>query len=487
MMPDAGDQLREAPGGEVVGFMNLAAYTTIAIGYLLGVLTSHRLALGPFLLFTAINLAWVAAFQYLQREDTRPETAPLQLAAMTVLAAGALFCLPLGLGFDWLLPTLTTAVVALTCHWRQTMLVVATFVVASWAALALCGANWSDIGSALVQTTPAYLFAMIFSLVLRRQQLLRERAEDLAGEVSRSKSELERAHGELRERASQAEELAIARERNRMAREIHDTLGHYLTILAVQLETALKLEVKLEARDDPRLHAQLVEARRVAAECLAEVRRSVVALRPADLTAISLAEALRRLVAESEASLPGTAITLDVEGSSRDVSPELRVALYRCAQEALTNIRKHAAASRVLVRLRVGLGAADGRSLRREAQPREVELTVLDNGDASRSGEIEPLGDPNPDGARIQRGGRAQGFGLLGMRERIALLGGTVRAEAEPGKGWRVEVRAPLDGDHERQASIPPPAASPAASTMTEGAVAERVSPTVAVSLGAEG
>ena len=85
-----------------------------------------------------------------------------------------------------------------------------------------------------------------------------------------------------------------------MAREIHDTLGHYLTILAVQLETALKME----ELGDARLHAELVEARRAAAECLAEVRRSVAALRPADLTALSLPDALARLVSEYEALDP---------------------------------------------------------------------------------------------------------------------------------------------------------------------------------------
>ncbi len=436
MNPDTSARLREPPGGDFAGIMDLAAYTTIAIGYLLAVLTSRHLTLGPFLLFSAINLAWLAVFLYLQREDTRPETTPLQLAAMTVLAAGALFCLPLGLGFDWLLPTLTTAVVALTCRWRLTLLTVATFVAASAAAVALTGGSWGDVASTLVQTTPAYLFAVTFSLVLRHQRLLREQAEDLAAEVSRSKAELEQAHAELRARASQAEELTTSRERNRVAREIHDTLGHYLTILAVQLETALKLE----ERDDPRLHAELMEARRVAAECLAEVRRSVAALRPADLSAVSLPEALRRLVAESEAQLPETAIALDVDGPAQTLPPELRVALYRCAQEALTNVRKHAAASKVLVRLRVGDGAAGERIAgERIAGERVVELTVLDNGRGGAAGSNGVSETATGDDT-----GRAQGFGLLGMRERIALLGGTVRAGAEPGKGWRVEMRVPL-------------------------------------------
>jgi signal transduction histidine kinase len=147
-----------------------------------------------------------------------------------------------------------------------------------------------------------------------------------------------------------------------MAREIHDTLGHYLTILAVKLETA----TRLEEHGDPRLAEELREARRIASECLAEVRHSVTALRPADPTAASLARALGQLVREFEAAAPDVEVTLDLEGDIECIAPEVRLALYRCAQEALTNVRKHAQASNVLLRVRTTDDV--------------VELTVLDNG-----------------------------------------------------------------------------------------------------------
>jgi signal transduction histidine kinase len=475
MVPDASKRLGEPPDGDAGGILNLAAYTTIAIGYLLAVLTSHHLTLGPFLLFTLINLAWAATFLHYGPEDHRTQTTTLHLGAMTLLAAAALFCLPLGLGYDWLLPTLTTAVVALICRWRLTLVVVAILIVASSAAVALADGNWTAIALMLVQTTPAYFFAMTFSLVLRRQYVLRERAEDLALEVSRSHAELERAHSELRARASQAEELTVSRERNRMAREIHDTLGHYLTVLAVQLETALKLE----ERDDSRLHAELLEARRVTGECLAEVRRSVAALRPADLTAMALPEALRRLVAETEALLPETEITLDVDSPIETLPPELHLALYRCAQEALTNIRKHATASKVLLCLREDARAPDSGD-----GERTVELIVLDNGDGCKAGPQDEEASPAPSMGHAANG--EQGFGLLGMRERIALLGGTVHAGAEPGKGWRVAMRVPVGacaGSHTAAAAPAPTvssAVSPAASSDTSTASE------VAVSQGAE-
>jgi len=121
------------------------------------------------------------------------------------------------------------------------------------------------------------------------------------------------------------------------------------------------------------------------------VRSSVAALRPADLTTHSLPDALARLVSEYEALDPTIEIALDIEGSADALDLEQRLALYRCAQEALTNIRKHANASRALLRLRV--------------DNLKVEFLALDNGRGASS-DIET----------------APGFGLLGIRERVALL-----------------------------------------------------------------
>ncbi|HEU5347985.1 MAG TPA: sensor histidine kinase, partial [Ktedonobacterales bacterium] len=281
-----------------------------------------------------------------------------------------------------------------------------------------------QIGQDLISLVAAFLYAFTFPLFMRQQWQQRTRAEALV-------AQLEVAQGQLRAHADQVEELAISRERNRMAREIHDTLGHYLTILAVQLETALKLE----EHNDLRLHEELVEARRVAAECLAEVRQSVSALRPTDLTRLTLTEALARLAREFESVLPETEIVLDAEGDVDMLAPELRVTLYRCAQEALTNVRKHAQATKVLVRLRVDNGQA--------------ELTILDNGQHTAEDTRETL----------------SGFGLQGIRERIALVGGSVSAGAEPGGGWRVEATLPVEPAEQRPHALVVSTSTPAART----------------------
>ncbi len=221
------------------------------------------------------------------------------------------------------------------------------------------------------------------------------------------------ANSRLQEYSAQVEELSAVRERNRIAREIHDTLGHALTLLSVQLETA----TQLEARGAPRLHEELLQARQAAKACLTEVRHSVEALRPDEASAGSLQEQLRKLVAEFETTCRETQITLDLEEATHPLNPELCLALYRCAQEALTNIRKHARATKVLLRLSTSGG-----------QEEQVELTVLDNGQ----------------GSTPEHEYQASGFGLLGMRERVALLDGTLRAGPEYRGGWRVEVVLPL-------------------------------------------
>src|SRR6185437_909092 len=113
------------------------------------------------------------------------------------------------------------------------------------------------------------------------------------------------------------------------------------------------------------------------------------------------------------------AITLDLDEATHPLSSDLSMTLYRCAQEALTNIRKHARATKVLLYLSTS-----------DEPEGQVELTVLDNGQGATS---------TPEDEE-----RAHGFGLRGMRERVALLGGPVRAGPEPGHGWRVAVLIPL-------------------------------------------
>ncbi|HET8845921.1 MAG TPA: ATP-binding protein, partial [Ktedonobacteraceae bacterium] len=141
---------------------------------------------------------------------------------------------------------------------------------------------------------------------------------------------------------------------------------------------------------------------------------SVEALRPDEASKGSLQEQLRKLVAEFEATCQETLIALDLDEVTHPLNPDLCLTLYRCAQEALTNIRKHAHATKVLLRL--------------STSDEHVELTVLDNGQGGL-----PIHEQ-----------QAPGFGLQGMRERVALLDGRLWAGPESGHGWRIEVVLPL-------------------------------------------
>jgi signal transduction histidine kinase len=316
----------------------------------------------------------------------------------------------MGLALDWLLFLVTIAIFFSILPTRVAtgagillygLMVLNLFVIDRW--------NWPVVYPELLSLLPAFAFVAVFSLAMRVQQEQRDRAERLLRQLEESNAELERAHKQLQEYAAQVEELTIVRERTRLAREIHDILGHHLSILNIQLETI----GKLQERDPARAASELAEARRVAAQSMQEVRNAVAALRPTSIATMSLTEALEQLGKEFERNAPDTALTLDCETELPPLPPDIGLALYRAAQEALTNIRKHAQASKVLLRLRYEDGM--------------IELLVLDNGRGASQDDTQ----------------QGNGFGLIGLRERIELLGGQVtHGPAEQG-GYRVVVRVP--------------------------------------------
>jgi signal transduction histidine kinase len=250
-----------------------------------------------------------------------------------------------------------------------------------------------------VSFVPAIVFVVIFVRLLVRSEEARRTAEGLAGK-------LEAANRQLALYVTQAEELATSKERNRLAREIHDSLGHYLTVINVQLEAARAVM----AADPARALDALVKAQTLAREGLGAVRQSVAALRESPLSQRSLAEAIATLVEESNSA--GILSELVVQGAWRPLDAKSELALYRAAQEGLTNVRKHARASRVDLLLDF-------------SHPAKVRLVIQDNGV----------------GAAAQ--GANGGFGLVGIRERVSLLGGELQMATAPGEGYRLAVELP--------------------------------------------
>ncbi len=204
--------------------------------------------------------------------------------------------------------------------------------------------------------------------------------------------------------AAAQEQLAINRERNRLARELHDTLAHSLTALAVSLETAAAY-FDLDLQKARALLETSLESARAGAE---ETRRALRALRSSDLEDLGLRLALRKL-AESAAARLSLDLELALQDPLPPLPPDVEQTLYRAAQEAIENVVRHARAKKLTVRL---------------FQEERMKLIVEDDGAG-----FEPRA--------ASEGGH---FGLMGMRERAELLGGVLRVESRRGKGTRVSL-----------------------------------------------
>jgi signal transduction histidine kinase len=221
-------------------------------------------------------------------------------------------------------------------------------------------------------------------------------------------------------REEQARAAALA-ERARIAREIHDVLAHALAALSVQLETA---DALLESGRTEQARATVGRARQLTREGLAETRRAISALRG---DALPLPALLSSLV-EGYTADTGAAAESIVDGEPRELPPDVALALYRTAQEALTNVRKHAPGAAVSVRLAIGRD--------------DARLTVTDSGAPPGPAGGMPAGGGV--GGGTPAGGMVGGYGLTGLRERAELAGGTFSAGPSEGSGWRVEVVLPV-------------------------------------------
>ncbi|MBI5841882.1 MAG: sensor histidine kinase [Chloroflexi bacterium] len=304
----------------------------------------------------------------------------------------------LGPGGHWLigLPLAGMAVDRLSPRWRW--LVYAALIATVILPIGLRYSTWETaLFNGFIIST-AIFFVVVFSQFRLNEQQAREKAEELA-------KQLEAANHQLAEYASQAEELAATQERNRLAREIHDNLGHYLTIINVQIEAA---KVTLDS-DPKRTWDALNKAQELARKGLTSVRESVSALRVSPVENRPLEEVISTLVDETQAT--GITAKFDVLGEPRAVDEKVALALYRAAQEGLTNVRKHANASCVDVELDF-------------SRPDKIRLSVRDDGAGAAD--------------------TSSGFGLVGIRERIHLLGGDCKIETQAGKGFCLEVSVPV-------------------------------------------
>ncbi len=282
---------------------------------------------------------------------------------------------------------------------RQAALWIGIFTVATYFNFAFV-VGWL---SALIYILPyagGFLFFGTFGKAMRDADLARQESQRLL-------EELQTAHRQLQEYASQVEQLTIAEERNRLAREMHDAVGHRLTVTAVQLEGAQRL-----IPADPERAARMIGAvRDEVKQALADLRRTVATLRAPLEVDLPLTQSLARLAAAFQ-DATGLAVHLTLPEELPTIPEASRLALYRAAQESLTNAQRHASAKNIWLHLKTENGA--------------ISLVAADDGTGF------------PDSIN------GVGFGLRGLRERAAQLGGELHLESRPGGGAQLRFSLPI-------------------------------------------
>ncbi len=317
--------------------------------------------------------------------------------AIQIPLGGFIVYLTHGAGFNalLLLPLAGHSVVLLSQYWVQAANVITMLVYV--ASVYAFSHNWSNVWSGL----PIFLAGEVFIVVFTQMAVNEERAH---GEVAQLVNKLEDANQRLREYALQIEELATTKERNRLAREIHDGLGHFLTTIFMQTQAAQAIM----DTDPQRARDAMETAQNLTQEALAEVRRSVASLRDIPGETLPLPERIEKMIKNYETTELDPQMT--ISGFPRILSSQAQLTIFRSAQEGLNNACKHARASKVWITLDYG-------------NEDFVRLTVRDNGVGAE-----------------QTGG---GFGLLGLQERVKLLDGTFQVSSIPGNGFTLEVAVP--------------------------------------------
>jgi signal transduction histidine kinase len=404
-----------------------------------GVLPTFRLFIGVQLVLTVLGMA------HLLLAPHPPSSAIVTLALVSLLEPGVLFLylslpalrrslgsLYLPLGIAWavagpildpyinmnlmdLHPTSGNALELLVqvMLWRQTIVLLIPLVVLSWQygihqVAALCaltmalnialvsqaslfreGVAGTLLGLMVVQTI---VFFLVGHMIVKLMSVQRDQRQRLS-----------EANTHLAQYASTLEQLTISCERNRLARELHDVLAHTLSGVAVELEGSRTML----RRDPDRADRLLGNSLQAIREGLAETRRALKELRARPLEDLGLALAVRAL-AEAYIGRFDVAIELDIDPDLGEYPAEVQQSVYRIAQEALNNIAEHAQARHarlILKRVR-----------------EQLQLVVCDDGcgfDPATSAD-----DPR--------------YGLLGMRERSSMIGGSLVVESQRGKGTRV-------------------------------------------------
>ncbi|MEU4062313.1 sensor histidine kinase [Streptomyces wedmorensis] len=294
-------------------------------------------------------------------------------------------------GFDVAAVAYLFAVYGAVRAGHRAVAVVASVVVLALLPLAALASGSHDTGEAFAQARGALEIAWLVAAGAAGEAL--RQAEQRAEEAERTREET------ARRRADE--------ERLRIARELHDSLTHQISVIKVQAEVAVHVARK-RGEDVP---ASLLAIQEAGREASRELRATLEALRDDDTTPPRGLDDVPELVRRARAF--GLDATLTVEGTHRDVSAAVDRTVYRIVQESLTNVARHAGATTASVRI--------------DCRPDTLEIAVVDDGRATTGAAPTP------------------GLGLVGMRERVTALGGRLRAAPRDGGGFAVRAELPVD------------------------------------------
>jgi signal transduction histidine kinase len=410
------------------------------------------------LILSALAAAWMLWIYTLHpawRERPR-----LMLVFVTVLLAiGALLVISDGLYGIW---TFTIFFFLLRLRWPWPLVGAAAVAVLAATSQA-SGVNKDKAAGVLtylviIAVNVGIALALIWSRwsAARQDQRRNQALDELSEANRRLEATLAENAGLQQQLLTQAREAGVLDERQRMAREIHDTLAQGLTGIITQLQAAEQAADDLAA-----WRRHFAAATRLARESLSEARRSVEALRPEALETARLSDALAD-VAKRWSALHGVPVQVTTTGTARPMQHQAELALLRTAQEALANVAKHAQASRVGVTLsymehQVALDVRDdgrGFDLARlcaaakgtAAKGAAAKDTAPDHHPHSNGKAHGLVGLSVGDGLRHAApvGGQNGGFGLVAMRQRIESLAGTLQVESEPGFGTGISACIPV-------------------------------------------
>ena len=274
------------------------------------------------------------------------------------------------------------------------------------------------------------IFAMT-AIAMMSQRLIGDRyaRNELLEKLTQANSELEEAHRKLAESVTQEQELAVLRERTRLAREMHDTLGHALVLVTVKLEAAQRLRTV----DPERCDRELEATKEIARETMKELRASIANLRSPALEHESVCCAIRRYAQET-GQRAGFHVTFEVPDTIERLPDVVEDTLWKVGQEALTNVEKHAQATNVVLHIHRSAG--------------HICMKIQDDGIGLPT-ELLPYYEANGTRGYDSPAGH---YGLSGMFERVERIGGRIalhpglsRADARSERyGTSVEVELPL-------------------------------------------